>query len=319
VKLLKIYLIVLSLTLLMAGTVLWAGGGKIEDVPEDRLQVFVSILPQLYFVERVGGERVRVHVLVQPGQDPHIFEPSPRQMMTLNSADIYFGIGFQFEEFILRKMSSTNTAFTLVQTDRDVRYRELEEHIHGNPLEKKRYGENEIKGGNKSGISGAPDPHVWLAPPQIAVIVRNTYRGLVMVDPKGEPLYRSNLDTLLREINAVHERIERLLGPYRGRSFFVFHPSFGYFADAYGLKQISVQIKGKSPSPKQIEQLIERAKKDAVEILFVSPQFDQRSARTIADAVGGTVITIDPLGRDVLWNLEYIAMKIEGSFNMKTD
>jgi zinc transport system substrate-binding protein len=298
----------------MASTVLWAGGGEVRDMSKDRLQVFVSIPPQSYFVERVGGERVQVHVLVQPGQDPHVFEPSPRQMMALTSADIYFGIGFQFEEIILKKMSSNNTAFTLVRTNRDVGYRKLEEHSRENPRVKKRHRENGIDGDSKIGNSGTPDPHVWLAPPQIAVIVQNTYKGLVMVDPKGEPGYRLNLDTFLDELNEVHERLGRLLGPHRGRSFFVFHPSFGYFADAYGLRQIPVQIKSKSPSPKQIEQLIEEAKKEAVGILFVSPQFDQRSARTIANAVGGTIITIDPLGQDVLRNLEYIAMKIEGSF-----
>jgi zinc transport system substrate-binding protein len=298
----------------MASTVLWAGGGEVRDMSKDRLQVFVSIPPQSYFVERVGGERVQVHVLVQPGQDPHVFEPSPRQMMALTSADIYFGIGFQFEEIILKKMSSNNTAFTLVRTNRDVGYRKLEEHSRENPRVKKRHRENGIDGDSKIGNSGTPDPHVWLAPPQIAVIVQNTYKGLVMVDPKGEPGYRLNLDTFLDELNEVHERLGRLLGPHRGRSFFVFHPSFGYFADAYGLRQIPVQIKSKSPSPKQIEQLIEEAQKEAVGILFVSPQFDQRSARTIANAVGGTIITIDPLGQDVLRNLEYIAMKIEGSF-----
>ncbi len=234
--------------------------------------------------------------------------------MTLNNADIYFGIGLPFEEFILKKMSSSNAAFTLVHTDRDVRYRELEEHFHENPREKEHYGEKETTGGNRIGITGTYDPHIWLSPLQIRVIVLNTYRGLVMVDPKGEALYRTNLDSFLDEINEVHERIERLLLPYRGRSFFVFHPSFGYFADVYGLKQIPVQIKGKSPSPKQIEQLIEQAKKEDVQVLFVSPQFDLRSVQTIANAVGGRIITIDPLRQDVLRNLEYIAMEIEGSF-----
>ena len=62
----------------------------------DKIPVFVSILPQKYFVQKVGGNLVDISVMVRPGTDAHTFEPKPRQMMALSKAKIYFTIGIEF-------------------------------------------------------------------------------------------------------------------------------------------------------------------------------------------------------------------------------
>jgi zinc transport system substrate-binding protein len=261
---------------------------------EGSIRIFVSINPQSSLVERIGGEPLKATVLVQPGQDPHLYEPMPSQMVALSEADIYFGIGLPFEERILNKVRSSNPDLFVVQTDRGIRRRILEEYNHDN-------GE------------GGPDPHIWLGPHELEMLARNIYEGLVQIDPDHEVYYRRNHDIFVQELHAVDERLQKLLAPYRGRPFFVFHPSFGYFADTYGLVQVPVEIEGKSPTPKQIEAIIERAREEGVRIIFVQPQFDQRSAEAIAAALRGTVVTIDPLGRDVLQNLEILAQSMEES------
>jgi zinc transport system substrate-binding protein len=160
---------------------------------------------------------------------------------------------------------------------------------------------------------GEPDPHIWLSAPEIEILAYNIFDALVRADPVYKTLYKINLDQFIKELEEVHVTLQKLLKPYRGRSFFVFHPSFGYFADAYGLKQIPIEIEGKSPTPRQIEALIKEAKRQNVRIIFVSPQFSQKSAGIIARAIGGAVVPINPLEKNALKNLEDIALKIQSS------
>ncbi len=119
-----------------------------------------------------------------------------------------------------------------------------------------------------------------------------------------------------------HRRIQKMLEPYRGRSFYVFHPGFGYFADAYGLKQEAVEAGGRSPTPKQLRVLIEQVQADGVKTIFVQPQFAPQSAQVVAEAIGGKVVPINGLGKDVVRNLEDIAEEdrtsVPGKFTTET-
>ena len=98
--------------------------------------------------------------------------------------------------------------------------------------------------------------------------------------------------------------------PYRGRSFYVFHPAFGYFADAYHLRQESVEIEGKSPTPRQLVRLLQQARADGVKIIFLQPQFNQQMAASIAQSLGGAVMPMDDMAYDVETNLDDVATKI---------
>jgi len=158
--------------------------------------------------------------------------------------------------------------------------------------------------------AGIPDPHIWLSYREILIQAGNISKGLSAADPAHAAAYKKNFDTFADDLERVHMRLKKLFEPYRGKSFIVFHPAFGYFADTYGLVQVPIEIEGKSPTPRQIELLIEHAREKNVEIIFISPQFDKKSAQTIADAVGGAVISINPLEKDVLQNLETIAEKV---------
>ena len=269
---------------------------------ENSVRTFVSIFPQASFVERIGGEFVHVEVLVKPGNNPHIFEPTPRQMVALGQADVYFGIGFPFEERILKKVMSTHPNLLFARTDEGISRRPLDVPISH---------EEETDAHRIEHETGIMDPHIWLSYREILVQAKNITKGLSAADPAHAAPYASNFDRFTDELERVHSRLKKLFEPHSGRSFIVFHPAFGYFADTYGLVQVPIEIEGKSPTPKQIELLIEYAREKHVDIIFVSPQFDKKSAQTIADAIGGVVVSINPLEKDVLKNLETIAEKIE--------
>jgi zinc transport system substrate-binding protein len=261
--------------------------------------VFVSIAPQADLVERIGGTLVTVNVLVGPGQNHHTFEPTPKQMAELASAHLYFTIGLQFEKRIVDKIRAANPNLKCIDSREGIALRAMEtEHA---PEET----------GHEH---GAEDPHVWLSPLNAKAVAANICKSLKQADAAHADVYEQNLASVQRDLDACHARIASALAPFKGDAFYVYHPAFGYFADAYGLRQIAVEIEGKEPTAKQLAGLIARAKADRVRVIFVQQQFPKRAAEAIAKEVGGAVVSLDPLAHDLIRNLEAIAERLRTAF-----
>ncbi len=288
--------------------------GATPSPAEGKLSVFVAVPPQALFAERVGGEHVAVRVLVGAGQDPHVFEPTPKQVVELSRADLYLRVGVPLERRLVPRIERTGVK--VIDTIAGIERRMMEEehghhHEHAHHEAEHGHGHHDDGHEDEEEDDELADPHVWLSPPLIAVQARNMAEAFIAADPAHEADYRRNLDTFLEELDAVHEQIRQMLAPYRGESFYVFHPAFGYFADAYGLEQRAVEVAGKSPTAKQLAGLIARARAEGVRVIFVQPQFDPRAAASVAAAIDGAVVALDPLARDVLGNLREMADKIE--------
>lgn len=264
----------------------------------EKIRVFVSILPQAYFVERVGGDFVDVNVMVSPGQSPETYSPTPKQMSDLDGARAYFAIGLPFENQLLRKIREVFKNLDIVSTQEGIELRPMEAHEEGSGHE-----------------HGALDPHVWMDPIAVKTISKNICDELIKLDPAHQSNYEQNLAGFQTDLDSLNVRIAAGLEPYQGRHVFVFHPVYGYFADRYGLKQTSVEIEGKEPSAKQLTSFIEMARADSVKVIFVQPQFSTKTAETIASAVGGVVVRVDPLARDYMNNLGYITDRLVEGLN----
>jgi zinc transport system substrate-binding protein len=278
-----------------------AGGGK--------MIVFVTVLPEAYLTERIAGEHARVEVLVGPGQDPHTFEPAPKQMALLSGAKLYFTIGMPFEESLCRKLASGGGAAgpRIVDVRKGIQLLAAPEEEH----------ESERQAGHDAAVhphtANETDPHVWMSPRLAATMVRTMCEALSQADPAHKADFQRNLAALQADLETLGQRIARALAPVKGRTFFVYHPAFGYFAAEYGLRQEAIETGGKAPDLKHIRELIDRAKADGVKVIFVQPQFSARTAETIASQIGGTVVAIDPEARDYLANLQHVAEEIEKS------
>jgi zinc transport system substrate-binding protein len=279
-----------------------------SSAPADPLRVAVSILPQAYFVERIGGPRVAVDVLVGPGQSPHAFEPTPRQMTGLARARIYFRIGIDFEQSLMPRLERMFPSLRIVDQRQGVPLRPVDV-----PCE---HGASDH---DHEHASGAPDPHIWLSPTLAKTQAQTIADALIALDPAHADTYRANLAAFHADLDRVHAELTAALAPLKGRELFVFHPAFGYFADTYGLRQVPVEIGGKEPTPRQLAELIESARAAGARVIFVQPQFPRKSAEAVARAIGGAVVPLDDLARDYLKNLEDIAAKIKAGLGSTTD
>ncbi len=259
----------------------------------ETVKVSVGIPPLAYLVERIGGDRVSVEVLLLSGQDPHTFEPTPRQIMGPTGADVYFSVGLPFEERLASKIRGSGSSLVIVDTSGH-------EPEIGHTSDSASTHEHE-------------DPHIWLAPSHLAKQAAAIFDVLVSLDPEHSGTYERNFEELRTDIDRIDDRIRQLLDRYQGREFLVYHSALGYFAREYGLIEVAIEAEGKSPGAKALTAIIERAKSEGIKAVFVQPQFDDSTARVIAEAIGAAVMQIDPLERDVLSNLLSIAEQLAGA------
>lgn len=263
--------------------------------------IAVSILPQRYFLERVGGDRVTALVLVGPGQNPHSYEPTPRQMASLAEARAWIKSGTDFELSLEPKIKRQFPALRVVDGTAGVSFRELEAHSH----------EGEEAGHDDLAVDLNIDRHTWLGREPAKIMARWIRDTLVAVDPDGEALYRKNCDALLADIEAEYESLKARLAPLAGSKVFVFHPSFGYFLDEFSIAQEAVETGGKEPTARALAEMIEEARADKPAAIFVQAQFPSSAAKKVADSVGAKVIPLDPLAPDWLENVERIGAALE--------
>jgi len=269
--------------------------GETGTVARQHLSVFVSILPTEYFVERIGGQRVLVESLVQPGHSPATYAPTPNQMARLAAAHVYFKIGVPFENSLLPKLVRTLPELSVVDLQKNIDLVELHENgVHD----------------DHNHDDGALDPHTWLDPMLALEHARVIRDILIELDPDEKDVYTSNFKKVAADLENLDKYLRKTLRPFAGSTVYVFHPAYGYFCRAYNLRQKAITPGGKEPGAKYIARLIEQARNDKVQVIFVQPQFSDKAARTIAKAISGNVVALDPLARDYLANLKKMARQI---------
>jgi zinc transport system substrate-binding protein len=259
--------------------VCWSGLARAGST----VRVVVSVEPQRWLVEQIGDDRVEIDVLVAPGESPATYQPSDSQITRLMQADLYLRIGVPFERGPWFEAISGIGRLPVVD--------------------------------QRQGIQLAgDDPHIWLSPRLLAIQSRTTADALSRLDPGHRDRFEKNLAELQSRLSRLDERIRQRLEPFAGREFFVFHPSWGYFAAEYGLVQRAIEIEGREPSDQELTVLQKRARQAGATTVFVQPQIHARGAHAFAAVIGAGVETLDPLAADVAANLEVTAGKLERAF-----
>ena len=251
------------------------------------LTVTVSILPQKYFLERIGGEHVRVNVMVGPGDEPHSYEPKPDQMRALSESVAYFRAGVEFEDAWLGRIASANNELRIVDTLAGI----------------ERLSAPSYPGHEEQEL----DPHTWTSPALVRIQARTIYDALAEIDPEHAGVYEANLGQFLADIDALDQDIREALSGFEGAKFIVFHPAWGYLARDYGLEQVPVEVGGQEPSARELAEVIALAKQEGIRVVFTQPEFSARAAETIAHEIGGQVLSVSPLAPDWLGNMRRVA------------
>lgn len=280
------------------------------DINDDKIGVIVSIPPQAEFVEKVGGDKVIVTVMVPPGANPHTYEPSPVQLEEVSRAQIYakVGSGIEFELVWMDKIININGKMLVVDSSGGVKFFAVT-YENGVPVDYNEYDKDSMDESKLKGI----DPHIWLSPLNAKIMSENIYEGLVQVDSENQEYYKKNLDNYLAELDILDEEISQMFSEKENKVIMVFHPTWTYFALDYGIKQMTIEEEGKEPTAEGIKDLIDKARKYNIKVIFASPEFSTKSAEAIAKEIGGSVKLVSSLKKNYMKNMKEVARAFAGS------
>jgi zinc transport system substrate-binding protein len=283
-------------------------------MPAAKLRVAVSIAPQLWLVEQISREHVEVTAIVKPGESHETYQPTDAQIAQVMSGAVLFRIGIPFENGRAFLGMISHRKLRVVDTREGINLREMSPLERGGDSSHAGHSHEDEAHGHAHHDHEGQDPHVWLSPRLLKAQARTIAATLGEIDPAHRTDYERNLASLEQKLDAADGEIRRTLAPHRGKTFFVFHPAWGYFADDYGLKQVAIEAEGKEPSDKEATALQKMARQEGIKVVFVQPQIASRGAEAIAQAIGARLETLDPLAPDVLDNLIRAANAIAASY-----
>jgi len=254
-----------------------ACAGRVGTSPttDGGVLVAASIAPLADFARQVGGDHVQVITLVPPGASPHTYELTPSQVEQVAKARLlaFNGVGLEFWADKLIQ-SADNPNLIVVDTSQGIEILE---------------GDADEPGGN---------PHIWLDPQNAIVQVEHIRDALTRADPAHADDYRANAEGYIAELQALDQEIANEVTTWSNRQFIAFHPAWVYFARRYGLVQAAVIecSPGREPSPAEVAQIVETAKRIGAKAIFAELQFSPKAAQAIAEESGAQVLFLDPLG-----------------------
>jgi len=254
--------------------------------------VLVSIPPHKYFVEKIADDSINVLLLLPPGGSPHSYEPNARQILDSAKADIWFQVGEGFEERAESALKGHRPDLQVV----DLR----------DGLDLIRYSEGESF--HQCGHAHhCFDPHIWLSPRLAKKQAEKIAQVLSLKFPEKRLIFQKNLEIFLKKLDQLDLEITAILKPLENRKIMVSHPAYAYFCRDYGLTQHSVEFEGKDPTPRQVTDILNEARKYQIKTIFVQVQHSSKGARLIATEVGAKIVDLDPLEEDYLQNMRKIA------------
>jgi len=274
-----------------------------RSAQSDKLLIAVSIPPQAWFVSQIADDKADVLILVPPGQNPHNYEPTPKQIKSLSKASAWVLSGTEFEISLRPKIQKLFPDLFIIDGTEGVEFRYLtghEDHECDDPSH-----------AHDINSSLEIDRHTWLGYDPAILMAMKIASSLAVLDNKNNDYYFERMDDLIKKIDNVYNRLRVTLAPLEGKSVFVYHPSFGYFLDDFGIIQEAVEIEGKEPTARQLNELMERIKEEKPAAIFVQKQFPANAAKTIADTVGAKVIELDPLAQNWLENIMHIGQEFK--------
>jgi len=253
-----------------------------EKAVEEKPIIAVSIVPEQTFVEAVCGDLVDIVTLVPSGSSPENYEPTAQEMEKFSDASLYFSIGVPTEEA------------NILPNVGDVEVISLQDEVSA--VYKDRTFE-----------SGERDPHIWLSPKRVKVMVEAIAREISELDPDNKETYEQNAADYIVQLDEVDQEIKDALVGVKSKNFIVYHPAFGYIADDYGLKMYALEEEGKEATAQYLQDMIDLAKEENIKVIFYQEEIDSSQSEAFAEEIGGKTIQLAPLAAEYIDNLKNMA------------
>lgn len=256
------------------------GNPAAATAPAKPLRATASLPPVAEIVRTFGWDRWQVDSLLGPGQDPHVYEPTPRQVSALAASRFFFRTGMPFEDALAARAAAKYPGVKIVALEPG----NHEEHDHGH-------------GRDEAAVHG------WLSPDNLEAWARTIADELKAAEPEAvdEITIRQAawIDSLGHEDKATLVAISNATV----RAFAAWHPAYGAWAEFYGLEQIALEADGKSPGPQTLAAARRRIAETGAKTMLVQNDAEAARAAEFARDAGLRVAVVPPLGDDPLATL----------------
>ena len=284
--------------------------------PENKkIIIYTSVQPIAFITAKIAGRYADVRALIPKGKSPHSFTLLPNELSAMSKAKFFFSIRLPFEENKLEK-AFKNSKTEWVDISKGVQFQRVEEEGEHHHHDHEDADHDHDHDAHKH-ASELMDPHIWLNPENDLIMARNVCNILSKAMPEHADYFELNFKNFVIVLIALDKKLKKMLKPFEGEIFLVYHPAFGYFAKRYGLRQEAIELGGKSPTAKHLHTVIALAKKKKVRIVFVQPEFNRKAAKIIAKAINGSVIKLNPLAYNLIDNYMMFASEIQTAMKLE--
>jgi zinc transport system substrate-binding protein len=254
----------------------------------ERPTVLVSVPPYAFFVKKIAEDTVTVETLVPVGANPHVYESTPREVQRHHNAALWVYLGESFDQKV--RPFFTNTQ--ILDVTEGISLLPLDGHTHCHHHD------------------DGKDLHIWLSPKLAKIQAEKIAAALITLLPEEKARFAANLQQLLNELDTLDQNIATLLDSMSNQAILVSHPAFGYFCEDYHLTQLSIEMEGKDPLPQHVTQVLAEAKRYALQSVLLEPQYSNKGAELIAQALNLPTHMVDPYAENYAENLLMIAKVI---------
>ena len=286
-----------------------------EKQLDDKRTVAGGIVPGAAFVKEVAGDKVNIVTMIPPGYSPENYQPSTAEMQALSDAAVYFSMQTPTEEVsILPKVAEFNPNARVVML-RDAaasKYPLLEASHHHHHDEDDDEDEHGDEDEHADEDAHEIDPHVWLSPRRVAVMVQAIADTLSELDPANRDEFQRNAESFIGRLDVLNTEIIGAVSRMDNKAFLIYHPAYTYFADDYGLDMIAIEMQGKKATAADLQAVIEKARENSIKTVFYQAEFDDNQAQTVAAEIGGTVAESAPLSYDYIQSLRDFMSALAG-------
>ncbi len=287
-----------------------------SDTPA--INIAVGIVPEATFVTAVAGDLANVITMIPPGYSPANYQPTAMEMQALSDAAIYFTLQMPTEQAnILPKLADFNPDIITVDLREAAaaEYPLLHMAAHEHHDEDEGHDEDEAHDDGDDHDHEGVDPHLWLSPRRAMVMVQTIADTLAEYDPANANTYQENAADYIASLETLNASVQEKIADLPNKAFLIYHGSYGYFADDYGLTMIAIEIEGKQATAEELQQVIDTAREKNITTVFYQAEFDDHQAATVAQEIGGTVAQVMPLSPDYIQSLEDFVNALAQSAN----
>lgn len=258
-----------------AGTAAARPGAVTSSGAAPILHYLATVTPVKLVLDPLVAGRGDVTVLLKAGASSHTYEPTPSDAATAAQCTALVWVGGDFDGFAA-KIDAPQKIQLLPLVPEELRLVDRD--------------------GDGAANSSAPDPHFLSDPLIVKGILPALAAELARLDPPGAAQYQSNAAAFSKQLDALDAELKTLLAPIEGQATLLFHPSFAYLFQRYGIVLAGVieQFPGKEPSPKYLQGLIGQIKSQHIRAIFTETLLPKQPAEVIAEGTGVPVLELDP-------------------------